>query len=825
MSIKFNPLLKEGFEQNNLTYLGSNTVSLLDVGLKPEDTLNSTVWASVVSRLGTATSAIQKWIIIPAGVWNVSEPLIIPRYTSVYFVQGALLKATSSFAPIVSNGKTVDSVLSGPTDSSVGYWEYGQIHNAFIDANRIAKSCIELWRYRFIRIINPTLWNGLRHGVKVNSVTESTSYELTLGGGSIYNERSSLLSPIQIGYAGLELSKTTDCTIFDLSISGYNYGVHEDNLCGANYYNTVHVWNRPTQGSLHRAFFFESSSGEAYGLYADTPVARSVSTPTLVDLTQDAYGFYIDGSGWTLTNCKIYVGGALDGNGYAYGGDNQCTGVYLTSNAGSTYIDGMSWVGSSNARIKVALGGPNAGAATNLAPRYTNCTSGTRATTLQRNIQFKSQGGPSLSFVATDYAGSDAAFGNINLEFSLFPSPNGVSSSSKEAFVSFNLTTGTTGPAGIRIWDATSDGGSVVSAKVSHFLGVNNVNWLGHSTTGAPIQFVVGRQSAASTSLITSSNLSSRASTSKAVFDFQAPVNFEVAISLPRYTTTQRDALGVIAQASTLIYNTTTTQWEYTEDGTNWIAFATNLDALLYVTGTGASKKLGIGSAPNSSGAKLQLLGGIYSGLTAVSATDPGAGNATFEGTVRAAIFRSFATNTYSTFVQSDTGTGTDARLSIDPIPANGTSNSSIWIFRSVNTTGPVSFNILKGDNTPTINTSFSGNGVSYIGASSASAIGLGVSPNVSGAKVQILGGLYLAVSAASATNPGAGNLQAEGWIKPALSLVSGLGSAATAGVGAQKFATNGRKAGEGAGVGTGVPVYSDGVNWRVYRDDTTVAA
>lgn len=37
-------------------------------------------------------------------------------------------------------------------------------------------------------------------------------------------------------------------------------------------------------------------------------------------------------------------------------------------------------------------------------------------------------------------------------------------------------------------------------------------------------------------------------------------------------------------------------------------------------------------------------------------------------------------------------------------------------------------------------------------------------------------------------------------------------------------FITNGRKIGEGAGAGTGVPAYDDGVAFRRYSDDTTVA-
>jgi hypothetical protein len=38
-------------------------------------------------------------------------------------------------------------------------------------------------------------------------------------------------------------------------------------------------------------------------------------------------------------------------------------------------------------------------------------------------------------------------------------------------------------------------------------------------------------------------------------------------------------------------------------------------------------------------------------------------------------------------------------------------------------------------------------------------------------------------------------------------------------------YATNGRKSGEGAGAGTGVPVYYSAGKWRVYRDDSEVLA
>lgn len=42
---------------------------------------------------------------------------------------------------------------------------------------------------------------------------------------------------------------------------------------------------------------------------------------------------------------------------------------------------------------------------------------------------------------------------------------------------------------------------------------------------------------------------------------------------------------------------------------------------------------------------------------------------------------------------------------------------------------------------------------------------------------------------------------------------------------GSSTFASNGRKAGEGPGAGTGVPIWTDGVKWLTFYDNTEVAA
>ena len=56
-----------------------------------------------------------------------------------------------------------------------------------------------------------------------------------------------------------------------------------------------------------------------------------------------------------------------------------------------------------------------------------------------------------------------------------------------------------------------------------------------------------------------------------------------------------------------------------------------------------------------------------------------------------------------------------------------------------------------------------------------------------------------------------------------ATSTVAGLPAAGQAG--RLRFATDGRKTGEGLGAGTGVLCYDDTIQWRRTSDDTTVAA
>lgn len=67
------------------------------------------------------------------------------------------------------------------------------------------------------------------------------------------------------------------------------------------------------------------------------------------------------------------------------------------------------------------------------------------------------------------------------------------------------------------------------------------------------------------------------------------------------------------------------------------------------------------------------------------------------------------------------------------------------------------------------------------------------------------------------------GSIQSIAPISPGAYTVANLPAPASLPVGAHAYATNGRRAGEGAGAGTGIPVWSDGSKWRTFYDNAEV--
>ena len=81
---------------------------------------------------------------------------------------------------------------------------------------------------------------------------------------------------------------------------------------------------------------------------------------------------------------------------------------------------------------------------------------------------------------------------------------------------------------------------------------------------------------------------------------------------------------------------------------------------------------------------------------------------------------------------------------------------------------------------------------------------------------------IFLGRANGADTTVAQGPLEAGGAITLKSYTVAGL---PMAGLGKTAFASNGRRAGEAAGAGTGIPVWSDAGNWRTYYDNSVVSA
>lgn len=113
------------------------------------------------------------------------------------------------------------------------------------------------------------------------------------------------------------------------------------------------------------------------------------------------------------------------------------------------------------------------------------------------------------------------------------------------------------------------------------------------------------------------------------------------------------------------------------------------------------------------------------------------------------------------TISSSATTASTESITQISPVVTNGSGQAAIRFFRFTSTTGQAGLELHAADNTTTVNARIAAKGgTSYLGVGSGQ-IGLGYVPNAVGAKVQAQA---LTISAAaSATNPGNGNLRVEG--------------------------------------------------------------
>ena len=94
------------------------------------------------------------------------------------------------------------------------------------------------------------------------------------------------------------------------------------------------------------------------------------------------------------------------------------------------------------------------------------------------------------------------------------------------------------------------------------------------------------------------------------------------------------------------------------------------------------------------------------------------------------------------------TSSSGSVNLDVNPDPADGTSNALFRFFRETNTNGIVAFDIHKGDGSPVINTSLSGNRDSFLNVDNGN-VGIGTNQpesklHVAGGDVKVTGGSFI---------------------------------------------------------------------------------
>jgi hypothetical protein len=353
----------------------------------------------------------------------------------------------------------------------------------------------------------------------------------------------------------------------NLNVVNYNVGYEDTATGGANYLSIKsHIWTRPPH-SLLAGYIITSNANVLESPYADTPVVRDTVDPNLLGAAAStAYGYYITGTSNKLTNANVYVNPSNDGVGRPYGQDIQVNGIQ--DNGGSNFFESPTFNGGSvTKRLAQGIAGTAIGTSRIWpSPGYNNVAAGTRIAAVADGMGIR-KGGVSQSCLITNFD-DGTGFGAVATDYSAYPNPNGTTGT-RQSFQDFQKTAGTTGLSAIRIFNATGDGGVIPSDQVNHqFSARGQISYIAHSKTTEFPTIVVGAQD--SLSLI--NTISTRASTTQAVFDIRRPVVFGSSLLLPTHTTASRLPVGL----ASLAYNTTNGALEVSDAGA-WAPLVANI--------------------------------------------------------------------------------------------------------------------------------------------------------------------------------------------------------------------------------------------------------
>jgi hypothetical protein len=708
---------------------------------------------------------------VPDGVWLITEPIVLRQNVSLRLSSGATIRATSGF----SGSCLIRTSLDAEDRNNWGrtHWLDGLITGGRLDCNNIVADGVELNAVVNFKIRDCIVENPASRGLVLGGDTmTSFPYELIVDRVHVVRDWLRFSATRSDGTIGIAFNKCSDSKVLSATVTGFDTGVSFVAGGGNNECHNTKIWSHPCSARFLKGFDINQRGVLVNQCDIDTPFDSLDCTaidPATDSITLAAHPF--------VTGDLVYLRSIA------------AIGSAPAGLANSTYY----WVN---------VVDPNT---IRLATSNANAIAGTVVDIQANTPPFR------LVHGKTTYSG---LFINPNIsEIRICKtqvycnSIYGIDNAIEGIFVSFgvsrlylegNYFKGESSTARLR----RDFGGDVTARNLATVVGNVSMNVVTEALPVAAVQ--------------------TRGSSGQRVYSPQGTGYIDTFVS--------DDGVGNCIVGQRLISaDAATQQYRYFRDtpanspasisifrGDNTNNLQHSLGANINTAlGIQAAHKVAIGSqTPQANGHKLQVTGSLYVGVSP-PAVDPGT------GFVTATTVQLSATNTQAIVTQSDAGAGGDSQLDFNLTPQTSGNGATLRFFRTTNSTTFAALQVCRGNNTNTVNAQIAGRGESWV-CSLGGTFGVGQQPNSSGALLQPTS---LFVGTAAATNPGTGNIQAAGWIKPVSDTVANLAALTSVPFGAISVATNGRKQGQSAGNGTGVPVWFDGTIWRTFYDNSQVQA
>lgn len=232
-------------------------------------------WTELTQRIAALDARGGGTLELGDGVYELDQPLRVPRAVSVTMSPNAVLRARSGF-----KGDAV--LLKGGGSYSRFSQTAGWIRGGVIDGSGLNVTGILVEDLHRLEIADLSVLNALGRGIhllKGGNETNLTRVRCDVDMGT-------RLVP---GSIGVHIERT-DCKVSNLHVIGYETGVRSD--AGSNWFNQVHVWNwEPRQGPMKICFHCNGGNNAFSQCYADSPTEA---------------GFYINAPNVAVMQSRVY---------------------------------------------------------------------------------------------------------------------------------------------------------------------------------------------------------------------------------------------------------------------------------------------------------------------------------------------------------------------------------------------------------------------------------------------------------------------------------------------------------------------------------------